>query len=355
MKAYPSSASPSAWSWEPPNYNVATASAQLVRTNFYTCAIGLSYGSRSSTLSLDYCKFAANTKHIYISRCDLIHLNRCHFNRFSPAANGDTAIHVGTGRLHVYGSSFTPGPVLTTENARIGIYDTFYDGSGGAHIGLIAHGVRAGDESGGLTFVNYNAAPDTTYPLNATTRILIRDSQMGPGQVNIANRAQCVVRLWRAPNHLEITGCQWSAGLAVDWATVTFPDPSVHTDGTNSPLVYRVEGNCDNANPARTRHWMPTAFQGKANLLGGVRRGTTTIAHPSDHVTIDLGLPSGAAIRPKDIAVTPLSSQGAASAWWVDQIVDDHFDIRLNASPGVDGNGSPVAVNFAWSVDLGRY
>jgi len=339
-------------------YNEATASVQLVRCNFYYCGVGLKYGSRSSTLSLDYCKFKANIKHIEVLRCDLIHLNRCHFNEFIPAASGDTAIDVGTGRLHVYGSSFTPGPIPAgiQETAWIGIDDRYYDPlseGGGAHIGLIAHGVRSGDENGGLTFVNYKAAPDTTYPPNATTRILIRDSQMGPGQVNVANRDQCVVRLWQAPNHLEITGCQWSAALPVDWASGVLPDPSVHTDGPNSALVYRVEGNCDNANPARTRHWMPTALETpvrKANLLGGIRRGTDTISGTSDRVTVNLGLPSGAEIRAKDIAVTPLSSLGSASSWWVHVEPDpaDEFEIRLNTQPG-----SPV--EFAWSVDLGRY
>ena len=131
------------------DYNVATASVHLVRCNFYNCTTGLKYGSRSSTLTLDHCKFKANIKHIEISRCDLIHLNHCHFNEFYPAASGRVAIEVGTGRIHVYGSSFTPGDINLplTENAWIGIYDTFYTPTpedGGAHIGLIAHDVRAG-------------------------------------------------------------------------------------------------------------------------------------------------------------------------------------------------------------------
>jgi hypothetical protein len=334
-------------------YNVATATVQLVRTNFFGCTTGLRYGSRSSLLSLDYCKFNDNTKHIDILRCDLIYLNRCYFQKFNPVASTDTAIHVATGRLHIYGGYFTPGPVTTAQNAWIGIYGNV--GSEGAHIGLIAHGVRAGGESGGMTFVNYNAAPDTTFPGNAKTRIIIRDSQMEPGQGN-NGRPECVVRLWQTPNQIEITGCHWTNARPVDWAA-GLAAMVVHTDDTNSPLVYRVENNCDNGDPTppsphlptRTRHYMPTEFEGKANLLGGIRRGTATVPGNANSVTVDLGLPTDATIRAKDISVTPLSSLGNVSSWWVGAIAADHFVIRTNVNPGEQG------VNFAWSVDLRRY
>ena len=229
--ASPPTAFPAAWNWETSDYNVATASVHLVRCNFYNCTtMGLKYGSRSSTLTLDYCSSKANIKHIEISRCDLIHLNHCHFNEFYPAASGHVAIEVGTGRIHVYGSSFTPGDIKLplTENAWIGIYDTFYSPTpedGGAHIGLVAHGVRAGGENGGLTFVNYDAAPaDPVASRLAVTRILIRDSQVDPGQGN-NGRPACVVRLWQGPNHLEITGCHWALGRPVDWSA-SVPGPA---------------------------------------------------------------------------------------------------------------------------------
>jgi hypothetical protein len=66
-------------------------------------------------------------------------------------------------------------------------------------------------------------------------------------------------------------------------------------------------------------------------------------------VTVDLGLPTDATIRAKDISVTPLSSLGNVSSWWVGAIAADHFVIRTNVNPGEQG------VNFAWSVDLRRY
>jgi hypothetical protein len=347
------------------DYNVATASVHLVRCNFYNCATGLKYGSRSSTLTLDYCKFKANIKHIEISRCDLIHLNHCHFNEFYPAASGHVAIEVGTGRIHVYGSSFTPGDINLplTENAWIGIYDTFYTPTpedGGSHIGLVAHGVRAGGENGGLTFVNYDAAPaDPVTSRLAITRILIRDSQVDPGQGN-NGRPACVVRLWQAPNHLEITGCHWALGRPVDWSASVpdpLPDPPppelhLRADAPDTPLIYRVEGNCYEA---KTRHWIPAGFEApvrNANIISGLRRGTSTIPRNSLGVTVDLGLPdnlpTNARIRLQDISVTPVSSLGAASSWWVELTGDDQFDIRLNTTLG-----SPA--EFAWSVDLGRY
>ena len=339
-----------------PMYNQATATVQLVRCNFFGCGTGLVYESRSSLLSLDYCKFNENDRHIEISRCDLMYLNRCYFQKFTPAADTDTAIRVETGRLHIYGGYFTPGPVTTKQNAWIGIHGNV--GPDGAHIGLIAHGVRAGGEGGGgMTFVNYHATPDTTFPGNAITRVIIRDSTVEPGQGGYADRPECVVRLWQAPNHLEITGCSWTNGRPVDWAVGVAATP-VHVDDINSPLVYRVENNCDNGWPAigdpptvpgnRTRHYMPPEFEGKANRLGGIRRGTITVPGNSNTVTVDLGL-SDATIRQQDISVTPLSPLGNASSWWIGVVAADHFVIRTNINPGGAG------VNFAWSVDLRRY
>jgi hypothetical protein len=357
-------------------YNVATASVQLVRCNFFYCAVGLKYESRSSRLNLDYCKFKANSKHIEIVTCDLIYLNQCHFNAFTPAADRDAANHVRLGRLHVYGSSFTPGTVDKNETAWIGIYDDPNAPSAPAHIGLVAHGVRAGGENGGLTFVNYDAAPDLTSPLGPVTRIIIRDSQVDPGQgypnPPAVTRPPCVVRLLRVPNHVEITGCAWAVGLPVDYLGTAEP----HEDDRESPLVYRVEGNCYLPNqidphtvpPApppnnlliRTRHHMPKPFVGKANLLSGIRRGVATITDPSIDVRVDLDLFAPGSgkpvpIRPQDISVTPVSGLGAASSWWLQGIADDHFDIVLNAAPGRDANDQPIAVEFAWAVDLGRY
>jgi hypothetical protein len=97
-------------------YNVAPASVQIVRCNFYKCTVGLKYGSRSSSLSLDYCRFKANQRHIDISRCDLIYLNRCHFNEFYPPdpSSGYVAIAVGTGRVATKLLSVVGGGAMTS-------------------------------------------------------------------------------------------------------------------------------------------------------------------------------------------------------------------------------------------------
>jgi len=375
-------------SGSPEMYNAATATVQLVRCNFYWCQVGLMYSSRSSLLTLENCKFKGNTRHIHIARCDLVYLNRCTFYEFLPPdpSDGHTAIEVGTGRLHIYGGYFTPNDIpesTRTQVAWIGIKDTFYNPTNddqGAHIGLVAHGVRAGEEQGGITFVNFDAEPsnpNASPPRLAITKIIIRDSQVGPGQGN-TTRPECVVRLWNVPNHLEITGCHWSLGLPVDWSTSAAvwaelgvdangnPFPP-HTDDRQRPLVYRVEGNCYNPNAAlpdpdpnnppppelvRTRHYMPKELAGKANLLGGIRRGTATITDNSRQVPVDLALPPGAVIRPQDISVTPASSlEGLpVSKWWVVPSGGDGFDIWLDSAPG-----SGASVTFAWSVDLGRY
>jgi hypothetical protein len=209
-----------------------------------------------------------------------------------------------------------------------------------------------------MTFVNFRATPDLSFPGNAITRCIIRDSHVEPGQGGSTTRPECVVRLWEAPNHLEITGCYWTNGKPVDWAAgVT---PSVHTDGPNSRLVYRVENNCDNGWPTigdpvpivpgnRTRHFMPPEFEGKANLRGGIRRGTVTLPGDAMEITVDLGFAGEfLPIRETDVSVTPLGPLLAASSWWVADVAADHFTIHTNDEPGGD-------VRFAWSVDLRRY
>ena len=337
-----------------PEEQEATRVSEVVRCNFFGCGTGLKYTSHGSMLSLESCKFNDNDMHINISRCDAIYLDRCFFQSFTPQADTDAAIRVELGRVHVYGGYFTPGPVTTKQNAWIGIYGDPEDGP----VGVIAHGVRAGGEGAGMTFVNVHATPGTTPPGGAITRVILRDSTLEPGQGGYSNLdPECVVRLWQVPNHLEITGCYWTNGRPVDVAhgvTVTPP-----TDHQNSRLVYRVENNCDNGWPAiagppvpgnRMRHYMPPAFESKANLLGGIRRGTATVPGNANSYMVDLGLPNDSLpIRQQDISITPLGPLGDATSWWIGAVGGDHFVIRTNANPGGSG------VSFAWSVDLRRY
>ena len=189
----------------------------------------------------------------------------------------------------------------------------------GAHIGLVAHGVRAGDENGGLTFVNYNAAPDTI-PSSAERGHQIPHPRLPDGaqarETTAATR--CVVRLWKTPNQVEITGCQWAAGP--DQSTGRPPCQTnagrAALEFTSAPMVRILRwstgsrGIADEANPARTRHWMPAAIRGArrtCSVESGGEPARSLI--PSDRVTVDLGLPAPAhhAIRAKDISVTPLS------------------------------------------------
>jgi hypothetical protein len=104
---------------------------------------------------------------------------------------------------------------------------------------------------------------------------------------------------------LEITGCQWALGRPVEWS-VSVPDPlpdppppelHLRADAPNTPLIYRVEGNCYDA---KTRHWIPAGIEGNANVIGGIRRGTSTIHGNSQAVTVDLGLPLNATIQPQE-------------------------------------------------------
>jgi hypothetical protein len=289
--------------------------------------------------------------HIDILRCDFSYLNHCYLQKFTPANNGDAAIHLESGQLHIEGGCFTPGTVTTAENAWIRMRNAL-----GGHCGVVAHGARAGGENGGMTFINYDALPDLNFPAEALTRILLRDCHLEPGQGKNADRPETVVRLWQAPNHTEITGCSWTNGKPVDWAALAAKVVHMDLNG-NARLVYRVENNCDNGWPAamlvpgnRVRHHMPVEFEGKANLLGGVRRGVAKVAPGANNVMVNLGLGTLAtAIRPMDISVTPLSRLGSASSWWVESISGDHFVIWTNIPPGGAG------VEFGWSVDLGRY
>jgi hypothetical protein len=339
--------------------DTATRTFDLVRCNFFGCDTGFKFTAQGSILSLESCKFNDNKVHMDVSRCDVVYLDRCYFQKFNPVNDEDVAIRVEFGRLHIQGGYFTPGDVTKRENAWIGIHG---QPAGEAHVGVIAHGVRAGGESAGMTFVNFRAPRNTASPGNALTRVILRDSQLEPGQGGYeTTRPDCVVRLWQVPNHLEITGCYWTNGRSVDFANGVSVTPP--NDQQDDRLVYRVENNCDNGWPTidvpapdpdvpgnRTRHYMPSELESRVNRLGGIRRGTAIVPAGADSYTVQLGLPSEALpIRQQDISITPLGPLAPATSWWIGNVVADHFQIRTSAAAPAEG------VKFAWSVDLRRY
>ena len=332
----------------------------LVRCNFYNCTTGLKYGSRSSTLTLDYCKFKANNKHIEISRCDLIHLNHCHFNEFYPAASGDVAIEVGTGRLHVYGSSFTPEYQSPPNREHVDRYLRHvlhtHPRVRRRHIGLVAHGVRAGggrtEDLASSTMTRHPQFPShrgsrspgsssaTPRSTQARETTAAQHVLSGSGRLRITWRSPDAIGPWAhrsTGRRASRTRCRTRRPLSCTSRrcpgySADLPGRGELLRGENAPLdTCRIRG----ARAQREHHqWSPTGNQhDPSQLVGSYRRTRSSDNLPpmQDSVTGHLG------------------DTGLITGCWILMVGrvtgDDQFDIRLNTTLG-----SPV--EFAWSVDL---